>query len=67
MNKLNFFEVDFSSIELDGIDHNDYPDYCDAFICYAETKNGQPLTDDQLDILNEDSDLVYNAVIDKVF
>jgi len=54
------------NIDLDGIDTRDYPDFCDAYICYAE-KDGRPLTEDELDRLNEDRDLVYDCVIDKLF
>ena len=50
---LNTDNVDFSSIELDGIDHRDYPDYCDAYVSYAEFKDGTPLTDDQMDELTD--------------
>ena len=44
-------QIDFSSIELDGIDHRDYPDYCDAFICYAEYTDSTPLNDDELELI----------------
>ena len=49
-------EID--NIEFDGIEFNDYPDFCDAFICYAE-RNCRPLNDIELNKLNEDSDFVY--------
>jgi hypothetical protein len=51
-------EINLRSIELDGIDMSDYPDFCDAFICYAEAKDGTPLTDEQLELLNEDTEFV---------
>lgn len=60
---LNGLEV--GDIEVDGIDTRDYPDFCDAFICDASIKeNGKwrDATDEELDQLNEDSDLVYSAV-----
>jgi len=41
--------------EWDGIDHSDYPDYCDAYIVSAEC-NGIELTEDEIEELN-DSDL----------
>ncbi len=50
-------------MQVDGIDMRDYPDFCDAFISeayYADT--GEALTDDDLDTLNDDSDLVYSLV-----
>ena len=52
-------ELNLRSIELDGIDMSDYPDFCDAFICYAEAKDGTPLTDEQLELLNEDTEFVH--------
>jgi hypothetical protein len=49
------------NIDMDGIDYSDYPDFSDAFICAADY-DGQPMTQDQLDILNEDRDFVYACV-----
>ena len=40
--------VDISSIEIDGIDPEDYPDFADAYITYAEYEDGTPLTDEEL-------------------
>ena len=54
------------SIELDGVDTNDYPDFCDAFITYAEI-NGRVLTDHELDCVNDNHDsiceLAYESLI----
>ena len=57
----NYLTLPISDFEVDGIDHADYPDFCDAFIndCLV---NGRPATDAELDQLNEDSDLVYECV-----
>ena len=52
------------NIEVDDIDTSDYPDFCDAFISSADY-NGKPMTDDQLDELNEDSDFVYECVLNQ--
>lgn len=47
------FVVDvLDDIEIDDIDMNDYPDFCDAYISSA-TYKGVELTDDQLDELND--------------
>lgn len=58
----------FVDFEVDGIDTRDYPDFCDAFICAAnvvETSGHvREATDEELDKLNEDRDLVYNLVQD---
>ncbi len=40
------------NIKFEDIDHNDCPDYCDAFISEADY-NGEPMTEDQLEWLNE--------------
>ena len=54
------------NIELDGIDAKDYPNFCDAFIVNADY-DGKPMTDDQLDEINEDSDFVYECVQNHFF
>jgi hypothetical protein len=60
---LDFKEVDFSSFELEGIDWQHHPDFCDAFISDAAFLNGRMLSDDELDELNNDRDIVYEAVL----
>jgi hypothetical protein len=55
------------NIELDGIDTRDYPDFCDAFIYYAEHKDGTPLSDSEIERINDNSDFVYNLVLNKIF
>ena len=50
------------NIEFDGIDFSDYPDFCDAFICYAEC-DGEPLNETELDKLNEDTSFVYDKLM----
>ena len=55
------------NIELDGIDHRDYPDYVDAFISSA-TYEGKELTDQELDYINDNErDFVYELVIDYIY
>jgi len=54
-----------TDFEVDGIDTRDYPDFCDAYICDASViENGEwrDATDDEIDELNEDGDLVYACV-----
>jgi uncharacterized Zn-binding protein involved in type VI secretion len=46
-------QVDVSSIELDGVESWDRPDYADAFASYAEFEDGTPLTDDELEELSD--------------
>ena len=43
-------EIDYSKIsnvQVEGIDHRDAPDYCDAFISSADY-DGHPMDDDML-------------------
>lgn len=67
---INIMKIDVNKlehIEVDGIDTRDYPDFVDAFISYAEM-DGVELTDEQLDELNENyPDLIYDAVLNKLF
>jgi len=49
-------------IQVEGIDPSDYPDFCDAYISYAEI-DGKPASDEELDELNQDSDFVYGEVM----
>ena len=43
--------VDLKSVDFDGIDHSDAPDYSDAFIVSAEFEDGTPLIEAQLETL----------------
>lgn len=55
-----------TNVQIDGIDTRDYPDFCDAYIESADY-DGEPMTDDQLDELNDDYDYVYQKVINHLF
>lgn len=54
------------SVEVDGINSRDYPDFCDAYIDYAEI-DGRPLTDKELDEVNDDGDFVYEKVLENIY
>ena len=57
--------VDVASIEIEGIDGRDYPDFSDAFVSAANWGNGEPLSDDELNELQDQhSDLVYQIISD---
>lgn len=51
-----------TDVEVDNINPADAPDFVDAYIVYAEY-DGEEMTQDQLDELNEDLDFVYNCVL----
>lgn len=50
------------NVEVDGVDLQDYPKFCDAYISFAEDNWGVPLTELELDAVNEDSQLVWEYV-----
>ena len=60
-------KVDKSSIEVDGVDSTDYPDFVDAFISAANFEDGTPLTDDELDQLGDEmSDEIHQMAYDSL-
>ena len=61
---MNYDLID--NIEVDGIDTNDYPDFCDAFIVSADYE-GKAMTDEQIDTLNEDYSFVHDCVYNQLF
>jgi len=50
---MNIDIININSIQVDGIDREDFPDMCDSYASYAEFKNGRELSDEQLDDFNE--------------
>jgi uncharacterized protein YdaT len=50
-----------SNIEIDGLDHSDYPDFVDAFITDARV-DGRQATDEELDQMNNDGEFRYESV-----
>ena len=57
---LDYDQVD--NIVVEGIDTKDYPDFCDAYIVSADY-DGKPMTDEQLDELNEDGDFQHECIM----
>ena len=54
-------------IEFDGINHEDYPDFCDAFISSATYQN-RDMTEEELEILDEEyRDFVYEKLMDYLY
>ena len=46
--------VNYNSIELDGIDSDDYPDFVDAYVISAEFEDGTPLSEEELQQLTDE-------------
>jgi len=55
-------EVDFKSLQVEGINYSDYPDFCDAYISGGYFVDGEPLDDEAIEKLNQDNDVIYSAV-----
>lgn len=61
---MDYTKID--NVEVDGIDYNDYPDFCDAYIVSADY-DGSEMSEDELELLNEDRDFVYGSVLKHFF
>ena len=69
LNGYNKYSVsNLTDIEIDNIDLRDYPDFSDASIISATFKDtGVELTEKELDILNDKSDIKYELVYNWLF
>jgi hypothetical protein len=55
------------NVSVSGINIDDYPDFVDAYISYAEDSNGRPLTDEQLETLtNNNQEFVQEMAHDEI-
>ena len=63
---MNIDLDEIEDIELEGIDTNDYPDFCDAYVSSA-VYEGRNMTSDELDWLNDQNDWVYDQVLNDMF
>jgi hypothetical protein len=64
--KIELDYTKISDIEIENIDHSDYPDFCDAYISDA-TYDGEQMSNEQLEQLNYDTSFVYDQVIKRIF
>ena len=56
---MNRAEID--NVVLEDVHEWDAPDYCDAYIASADYQ-GKPMTEEQLEEINEDTDLIYEQI-----
>ena len=54
--------INIASLEIEGVDSRDYPDFCDAQFSYAVFEDGDELTDDELEELTEEYADVVNMM-----
>lgn len=60
-------EVDTDSLEIDGIDMRDYPDFVDAYFSYGEFMDGSEMSQDELDHLRDHhGELLYDKIQDRL-
>ena len=54
-------------LEVDGVDPRDYPDFSDAYFSSASYEDGTPLTDDELERLNDlAADVLWEMAFDRL-
>ena len=59
---------DLDDVYVEDIHGWDYPDFCDAYISQAKHKDtGEWLTESELDKLNDDGALVYEALEAQIY
>jgi hypothetical protein len=64
MEKIDYALID--NIVIEGIDGKDYPDFSDAFIASADYA-GKPMTDEMIEVLNQDSDFLYEQILNFIY
>jgi hypothetical protein len=67
---LNGKVVDETSLEIDGVDSRDYPDFVDAYFSYGVFEDGTELTDNELDQLANKypevaNEMAFESMIDE--
>ena len=64
---INGKEVDKASLEVDGVDSRDYPDFSDAYFSAGSFTDGTPLSDEEIDQLSDQyGDLLYDKAYDSL-
>ena len=55
--------VDTGSLEIDGVDGRDAPDFCDAFFSAGEFEDGTKMSDEELnELADEHPDLLEEKI-----
>ena len=69
MNKMRKYKPsELDDYEIDGVDPRDFPDFCDAFLGWAESKDGHELTEEELIYVQETfpgwiNDIAFQSLI----
>jgi len=59
--------VEFKSIVIDGIDLDDRPDFCDAYVSEANFTDGISLTDEELEEFTANNGELINDLANESF
>ena len=49
--------------EIEDVKSSDYPDFCDAFISYAEDENGKEMTEQQIEEWTENNEEEFYEMV----
>jgi len=63
MAKSKKFNMKLTDYELEDVKSWDYPDFCDAFISYAEDENGNEMTEEQIQEWTENNEEEFYEMI----
>ena len=68
MDVIDLDVVDLSSLQIEGIYMDDYPDFCDAYFSEGHKIDGTKLLDDELDKLTDDfPDMVHEMALNTIY
>lgn len=68
MDVIDLDVVDLSSLQIEGIYMDDYPDFCDAYFSKGTRLDGTKLTDDELESLTDDfPDMVHEMALNTIY
>lgn len=56
-----------TNLKFEDVNMNEYPEFENAKICSACHEDGTPLTDAELDRLNDDKDYVYEKLMEHLY
>ena len=60
--------INYDSLEVDGIDTRDYPDFCDAYFSHGEYEDGEEMSDAALqDLTEKNPDLLHAKINDALY
>ena len=62
MKKNTWKDIDKGTIEIDDVKGYDYPDFCDAFVSYAEYEDGTEVREEDIIIWSEQNEETFSEM-----